>query len=80
MFLVLARSWLQNIVNYRNEHGAFKHRRELKKVPRLGDKAFEQAAGFLTNQKCGSMHWIRVLFTRSVMLWWARWRETSIAA
>ena len=37
----------QNIVNYRNEHGAFKSRASLKKVPRLGDKAFEQAAGFL---------------------------------
>jgi len=36
-----------NIVAYRNENGAFKSRAELKKVPRLGDKAFEQAAGFL---------------------------------
>ena len=36
-----------NIVAYRNENGAFKSRRELLKVPRLGDKAFEQAAGFL---------------------------------
>ncbi len=37
----------QNIINYRNEHGAFKSREELKKVPRLGGKAFEQSAGFL---------------------------------
>lgn len=37
----------QNIVDYRNEHGAFKRRDQLKKVARLGDKAFEQAAGFL---------------------------------
>jgi len=37
----------QNIVSYRDANGAFKHRNELKKVPRLGDKAFEQAAGFL---------------------------------
>ncbi|MCB9315026.1 MAG: RNA-binding transcriptional accessory protein [Lewinellaceae bacterium] len=37
----------QNIVNYRAENGAFRHRAELKKVPRLGDKAFEQSAGFL---------------------------------
>jgi uncharacterized protein len=37
----------QNIVEYRNQHGAFKKRDQLKKVPRLGDKAFEQAAGFL---------------------------------
>jgi uncharacterized protein len=37
----------QNIVDYRNTNGAFKQREQLKKVPRLGDKAFEQAAGFL---------------------------------
>jgi uncharacterized protein len=37
----------QNIVDYRNANGAFKQREQLKKVPRLGDKAFEQAAGFL---------------------------------
>ncbi len=36
-----------NIVNFRNENGPFKSRAELKKVPRLGEKAFEQAAGFL---------------------------------
>jgi protein Tex len=36
-----------NIVNYRNEFGPFKSRNEIRKVPRLGDKAFEQAAGFL---------------------------------
>ncbi|OKL38439.1 Tex family protein [Pontibacter flavimaris] len=37
----------QNIVEYRNQNGPFKTRTELKKVARLGDKAFEQAAGFL---------------------------------
>lgn len=37
----------QNIVEYRNAHGAFRSRSELKKVARLGPKAFEQAAGFL---------------------------------
>ncbi|MDB5008825.1 MAG: RNA-binding transcriptional accessory protein [Mucilaginibacter sp.] len=37
----------QNIVEYRDQNGAFKRRDQLKKVPRLGDKAFEQAAGFL---------------------------------
>jgi len=36
-----------SIVNFRNENGPFKSRADLKKVPRLGDKAFEQAAGFL---------------------------------
>ncbi|WP_108821936.1 Tex family protein [Dysgonomonas sp. Marseille-P4361] len=37
----------QNIVDYRAEHGAFKSRKELKKVPRMGEKAYEQSAGFL---------------------------------
>ncbi|MEN8965514.1 MAG: Tex family protein [Polaribacter sp.] len=36
-----------NIVNYRNENGSFSSRNEIKKVPRIGGKAFEQAAGFL---------------------------------
>ncbi|MCL4120503.1 UNVERIFIED_CONTAM: hypothetical protein GTU68_039024 [Idotea baltica] len=36
-----------NIVHYRDTYGAFKSREELKDVPRLGDKTFEQAAGFL---------------------------------
>ena len=37
----------QNIVDYRTENGPFHNRKELLKVPRLGAKAFEQAAGFL---------------------------------
>ncbi len=36
-----------NIVAYRDRHGAFASRRQLQHVPRLGDKTFEQAAGFL---------------------------------
>ncbi len=40
-------SLAQNIVDYRNEKGAFGSREEIKKVPRFGPKAFEQAAGFL---------------------------------
>lgn len=36
-----------NIVMYRNQHGEFSSREQLKEVPRLGDKTFEQAAGFL---------------------------------
>ncbi len=43
----LGESLAQNIVNYRAENGAFRSRKELKKVPRLGEKAFEQCAGFL---------------------------------
>lgn len=37
----------KNIVEYRKASGAFQNRNELKKIPRLGDKAFEQCAGFL---------------------------------
>ncbi|MEP6881284.1 MAG: Tex family protein, partial [Dokdonella sp.] len=37
----------ENIVRHRDDHGAFRTRRALLKVPRLGDKAFEQCAGFL---------------------------------
>lgn len=37
----------QNIVQFRTDNGPFKSRSDLKKVPRLGDKAFEQCAGFL---------------------------------
>lgn len=40
----------QNIVDYRNENGAFTSRKQLMKVPRLGPKAFEQSAGFLRIQ------------------------------
>jgi uncharacterized protein len=37
----------RGVVEYRNEHGPFRSRQELRQVPRLGPKAFEQAAGFL---------------------------------
>lgn len=37
----------KNIIQYRNEHGPFKNRTAIKNVPRLGEKAYEQAAGFL---------------------------------
>lgn len=41
----------ENIVEFRNENGAFSSREEMKKVPRLGEKAFEQSAGFLRIRK-----------------------------
>ena len=43
----------ENIVNYRAENGAFEDRKQLKKVPRLGEKAYQQAAAFIriTNGK-----------------------------
>jgi uncharacterized protein len=43
----LSASVAENIVRHRDAHGPFRTRRDLLKVPRLGDKAFEQAAGFL---------------------------------
>ena len=43
----LNRVLAQNIVEYRDAHGPFKNRIAIRKVPRLGDKTFEQAAGFL---------------------------------
>lgn len=43
----LNRTLAQNIVAYRDENGAFTDRKSLLKVPRLGEKTFEQAAGFL---------------------------------
>jgi uncharacterized protein len=43
----LSKTVSENIVAFRDENGPFVNRRDLKKVPRLGDKAYEQAAGFL---------------------------------
>jgi uncharacterized protein len=43
----LGPSLAANIVKFRKENGDFKSRAQIKKVPRLGDKAFEQCAGFL---------------------------------
>lgn len=37
----------KNIIAYRDQHGAFRNRQQLRKIPRLGEKAFEQAAGFM---------------------------------
>jgi len=43
----LSASVAENIVKFRDAHGAFRTRETIRKVPRLGDKAFEQCAGFL---------------------------------
>jgi protein Tex len=43
----LNQTLVNNIIEYRNSNGVFKSRSDLKKVPRFGEKAFEQAAGFL---------------------------------
>ena len=47
-------SLADKIVDYRNRQGAFQSRQELKKVERLGDKAFEQCAGFLRVRESGN--------------------------
>jgi uncharacterized protein len=43
----MSSSVARNVVAYRNEHGAFRNRKELLQVPKFGPKTFEQAAGFL---------------------------------
>ncbi len=58
----LNKTMANNVVNFRNENGRFNNRNELKKVARLGPKAFEQAAGFLRITKgsnpldCSGVH------------------------
>ena len=44
----------QNIIDYRSENGPFRSRKELLKVKRMGDKAFEQSAGFLRIRNAGN--------------------------
>lgn len=43
----LNKTLAKNVVDYRNENGAFKERKQLNKIPRFGPKSFEQSAGFL---------------------------------
>lgn len=43
----MTKTLAENLVSYRNEHAAFRRRKDILKVPRLGPKAYEQAAGFL---------------------------------
>jgi uncharacterized protein len=43
----LSQTIAKNIVSFRDEHGPFRTRQQIKKVPRLGDRTFQQAAGFL---------------------------------
>ena len=47
----------KNIVQYREEHGAFSARRQVLKVPKLGPKAYEQCAGFLRVAESGNVLW-----------------------
>jgi uncharacterized protein len=54
----LNRVLAQNIVEYRDAHGRFPNRHTIRNVPRLGEKTFEQAAGFLANQSTATIPWI----------------------
>lgn len=47
----LSSSAAKEIVKYRDEHGEIRNRKELKKIPKIGAKSFEQAAGFLRVEK-----------------------------
>jgi uncharacterized protein len=69
----------QNIVNYRNEHGAFNNRTQLKKVPRLGEKAFEQCAGFFRDKQCKKCIGEQCRSSRKLPYQWSEWQKTNNA-
>lgn len=64
----MTKTLAQNIVEYRDENGRFESRSELKKVPRLGPKAFEQCAGFMRIAG-GKIHLMLQVFTQRLILW-----------
>ncbi len=64
----MTKTLAQNIVEYRDENGRFESRSELKKVPRLGPKAFEQCAGFMRIAG-GKIHLMLQGFTQKLILW-----------
>ena len=49
----LSQATAKSIVEYRREHGELKNRKELKKIPKIGAKSYEQAAGFLRIEEWG---------------------------
>ena len=64
------------VVKYRNEHGLFRSRRDLMNVPRLGPKAFEQAAGFLRIREGRQSPGRHGCSSRELLQSWRRWRRT----
>ncbi len=68
------------IVEYRNEHGPFVSREGLKKVPRLGPKAFEQAAGFLRIRDGGNPLDRSAVHPESYHIIYAMARDTGCGA
>jgi uncharacterized protein len=72
----LSETMAKNIVKYRDQNGAFKNRKELLKVARLGPKAFEQAAGFLRIRD-GRTPWTTPPSIPKVIPSSSRWPGTS---
>jgi uncharacterized protein len=65
----LSSSVAENVVKFRDANGAFRTREQLKKVPRLGDKAFEQCAGFLRVPRATTRSMPRQCIPRPIP-WW----------
>jgi len=61
-----------HLIAHRDEHGPFSSREMLKKVPRLGPRAFEQAAGFL-RIRGGRIPWTPVPSILRATRWWRPW-------
>lgn len=61
-----------NIVKYRNKNGGFKSRRQLLEVPRLGNKAYEQCAGFCAFTTRNSLS-MQAPCTRKATILWRKW-------
>ena len=65
----------ERIVEYRDAHGRFESRQQLREVPKLGQKAFEQAAGFLRGaRRPATARRLGPCIPR-VTTWWKRWRR-----
>ena len=67
----------RNIVKYRDENGPFQTREDLKKVSRLGAKAFEQAAGFPQNPGMVSTPSMPAPFIRKAIVSLKKWLKIS---
>lgn len=65
----------KKIVQHRDERGAFRNRSQLLKVPGVGPKTYQQAAGFL-RIRSGEHPLMQVRCIRSDTSWWSKWRPT----
>ena len=66
-----------NIVKFRAENGPFSRREDLKKVPRMGDKAFEQCAGFLRIRDAKTRSTTPPSIQKAIKLW-KKWPKTPV--